>query len=149
MTHYEYKVVPAPTRGQKAKGVKGPEARFAHRLEQDLNTIAADGWEFLRAETLPSEERSGLTSTQTHYRSVLVFRRARVTDIAESVQTTVETQSDGFQPMPEMREDEQHDAETTAQPDTAPQQDESDTLRDRVAQLMEQGDTSEKAGSKA
>lgn len=149
MTHYEYKVVPAPTRGQKAKGVKGPEARFAHRLEQDLNTIATDGWEFLRAETLPSEERSGLTSTQTHYRSVLVFRRTRVTDIAESVQTTVETQSDGFQPMPEMREDEQHDAETTAQPDTAPQQDESDTLRDRVAQLMEQGDTSEKAGSKA
>lgn len=149
MTHYEYKVVPAPTRGQKAKGVKGPEARFAHRLEQDLNTIATDGWEFLRAETLPSEERSGLTSTQTHYRSVLVFRRTRVTDIAESVQTTVETQSDGFQPMPEMREDEQHDAETAAQPDTAPQQDESDTLRDRVAQLMEQGDTSEKAGSKA
>ena len=75
MTHYEYKVLPAPRHGQKGKGVKGAEARFSHALQGLMNTHAADGWEFQRAETLPSEERSGLTSSTTTYRNVLVFRR--------------------------------------------------------------------------
>ena len=76
MKIYEYKVVPAPSKGRKAKGVKGPEARFAHALQVLMNELAADGWEYLRADILPSEERQGLTSSQTVYRSVLVFRRA-------------------------------------------------------------------------
>ncbi|WP_425038428.1 DUF4177 domain-containing protein [Primorskyibacter sp. S187A] len=75
MSQYEYKVIPAPTRGQKARGVKAPEARFALALEMSLNAVAEDGWEFLRAETLPSEERQGLTGSTTSYRNVLVFRR--------------------------------------------------------------------------
>ncbi|WP_412070680.1 DUF4177 domain-containing protein [Pseudooceanicola nanhaiensis] len=82
MMRFEYKVVPAPSRGQKAKGVKTPESRFAHALEQVMNDMAAEGWEYLRAETLPSEERSGLTSTTTTYRHVLVFRRPRPSDPA-------------------------------------------------------------------
>jgi hypothetical protein len=76
MAVYEYKVVPAPSKGVKAPGVKGPEARFAYGLEQAMNGLAADGWEYLRADILPSEERQGLTSSHTVYRSVLVFRRA-------------------------------------------------------------------------
>ena len=76
MQIYEYKVVPAPTKGKKGPGVKGPDGRFAHSLELEMNALAAEGWEYLRADILPSEERQGLTSTQTVYRSVLVFRRA-------------------------------------------------------------------------
>lgn len=76
MAIYEYKVVPAPMRGEKAKGVKTPEQRFAFRLEQLMNDMARDSWEFQRAETLPSEERGGLAQTVTNWRSVLVFRRA-------------------------------------------------------------------------
>lgn len=83
MTHYEYKVVPAPSRGQKAKGVKSPPGRFANALESLMNKLAADGWEFLRTETLPSEERTGLTSSTTTYRSVMVFRRPRADDPAD------------------------------------------------------------------
>ena len=45
-----------------------------------INAAAAEGWEYLRADILPSEERQGLTSTHTVYRSVLVFRR----DLAET-----------------------------------------------------------------
>lgn len=75
MTVYEYKVVPAPTRGRKAAGVKTPEARFALGFEEVLNEMGRDGWEYLRADILPSEERQGLTSSHTVYRSVLVFRR--------------------------------------------------------------------------
>ncbi|MEQ8897875.1 MAG: hypothetical protein RID23_12360 [Roseovarius sp.] len=75
MTRYTYKVIPAPAKGRKAPGVKGAEARFAHGLEEAMNEMAAQGWEYLRADILPSEERQGLTSTTTVYRSVLVFRR--------------------------------------------------------------------------
>ena len=75
MPQYEYKVIAAPTRGVKAKGVKSAEDRFALSLEQVMNDMASDGWLYQRAETLPSLERSGLTSTTTHWRNVLVFRR--------------------------------------------------------------------------
>ncbi|APZ53878.1 DUF4177 domain-containing protein [Salipiger abyssi] len=77
MAIYEYKVVPAPARGEKTRGVKGAEGRFAFAIERLMNEMAAEGWEYQRAETLPSEERSGLTSSQTVWRNLLVFRRAR------------------------------------------------------------------------
>ncbi len=76
MSGWEYKVVPAPTKGVKGKGIKGAEARFAHALETLMNTMGQDGWEFQRAETLPSIERSGLTGSTTEWRNVMVFRRA-------------------------------------------------------------------------
>jgi hypothetical protein len=72
---YDYQVIPAPSRGLKAKGVKTTEARFAYAIQDVLNRMAAEGLEFQRAETLPSSERAGLTSTTTVYRNVLVFRR--------------------------------------------------------------------------
>lgn len=75
---YEYKVVPAPVRGLKAKGIKTPQERFAHALELAMNELAVDGWEYLRADTLPSEQREGLMSKTTVYQNMLVFRRAKV-----------------------------------------------------------------------
>ena len=77
MPRYEYKVIPAPTKGQKAKGVKAPEARFALAVEETLNRMGAEGWDYLRAELLPSDERSGLTGSTVHWRNVLVFRRLK------------------------------------------------------------------------
>ncbi|SEO34029.1 hypothetical protein SAMN04490248_10439 [Salinihabitans flavidus] len=74
---YEYKVVPAPARGVKERGVKGAEARFALAVERQMNRLAEDGWEYQRTDTLPSDERSGLTSTTTQFRSLMVFRRIR------------------------------------------------------------------------
>lgn len=76
MSAWEYKVVPAPTKGVKARGIKGPEARFAYALEILMNDMGAEGWEFQRAETLPSTERAGLTGTTTEWRNMMVFRRA-------------------------------------------------------------------------
>jgi len=83
MTQYIYKVVPAPAKGRKVAGVKAPGARFAIGLEEAINSLAAEGWEYLRADILPSEERQGLTSTTTVYRSVLVFRRAAGAEAAD------------------------------------------------------------------
>lgn len=75
MPQYEYKVVPAPQRGEKAKGLKTSGERFAHALMGVMNDLGRDGWEYLRADTLPCEERSGLTGKSTTYQNMLVFRR--------------------------------------------------------------------------
>ena len=75
MNSYEYKVLPAPARGDKVRGVKTTEDRFAHALSAALNAQARDGWEFLHAETLPAEERTGFTGRRTVYLNLLVFRR--------------------------------------------------------------------------
>jgi hypothetical protein len=82
---FEYKVVPAPTKGVKAKGVKTAEARFALAVEQAINELAADGWEYVRTDVLPSEERQGLTGSVTHWRNLMVFRRALVTEAVDAV----------------------------------------------------------------
>lgn len=79
---YEYKVIPAPLRGLKAKGVKTAEDRFAYALQAAMNELAADGWEYLRADTLPCEQREGLMSKTTVYQNMLVFRRAKVATMA-------------------------------------------------------------------
>ncbi|MGQ0567606.1 MAG: DUF4177 domain-containing protein [Gemmobacter sp.] len=75
MQAYEYKVIPAPRRGEKARGAKTVPERFAVALTQVMNDMARDGWEYLRADTLPCEERVGLTGTATHFQNMLVFRR--------------------------------------------------------------------------
>ncbi len=75
MIKFEYKAVPAPTHGTKAKGVKSTEDRFALALTDALNELADDGWDYVRAETLPCDVRKGLTGTQTTFQNVLIFRR--------------------------------------------------------------------------
>lgn len=77
MVRFEYKAVPAPMRGTKARGVKTNEDRFALTLTTALNEHAADGWEFLRVETLPCETRKGLTGTQITDQSMFIFRRIK------------------------------------------------------------------------
>jgi len=76
MTKYEYKVIPAPMRGEKARGVKGPEARFAHALERVMNELGGEGWDYIRADILPCEERAGFTGKKLITHNMLVFRRA-------------------------------------------------------------------------
>ncbi|MEI4470883.1 DUF4177 domain-containing protein [Frigidibacter sp. MR17.24] len=75
MQRYEYKVVPAPARGEKVRGLKTTADRFAHVLTELMNTEAAQGWEYVRSDTLPCEERTGLTGRTTTYQNLLTFRR--------------------------------------------------------------------------
>ena len=75
MTRFEYKVMAAPSRAPKVRGADSVEARFAVALAGVLNREGMEGWEYLRAETLPVEERAGLTGTRTSFRTVLIFRR--------------------------------------------------------------------------
>jgi len=84
MQRYEYKVVPAPTRGEKAKGAKTTPDRFAVALMSVMNALGAEGWEYLRTDTLPCDERSGLTGTKTQFQNMLVFRKVLAVPQAES-----------------------------------------------------------------
>lgn len=85
---FEYKVVPAPTRGKKAKGLKTRADRFANALAGVMNELAAEGWEYLRTDTLPSEERQGFTGRSTVFQNMLVFRRSTVAAEAADGETT-------------------------------------------------------------
>ena len=78
MQTYEYKVVPAPNRPKRFKGVKGNAARFAEVLAAVMNDLATQGWEYLRSDSMPVEERTGLLKGRTeNYHTILVFRRAK------------------------------------------------------------------------
>ena len=77
---FEYAVVPAPKKGLKARGVKTTEDRFANALQTIMNEYGAKGWDYVRTDTLPSEERSGLTGRTTVYQNMMVFRKALVTE---------------------------------------------------------------------
>lgn len=75
MTRYEYKAVSAPIRGEKTRGLKSAEDRLAAAFERLLNRMADDGWEFVRTESLPAEEKTTFgraTSVNAH---IVVFRR--------------------------------------------------------------------------
>lgn len=75
MQRFEFKVIPAPKRGEKARGVKTTEDRFALALTNLMNQLGAEGWDYVRADALPCDERVGLTGTKTTFQNVLVFRR--------------------------------------------------------------------------
>ncbi len=75
MQRYEYKVIPAPRKGEKSRGVKTTEDRFALALTLVMNDLGREGWEYIRADTLPVDERAGFTGTKTTFQNVLVFRR--------------------------------------------------------------------------
>ncbi len=75
MPKYEFKVVPAPRRGEKARGVKTTEDRFALALTTLMNDLGRDGWDYLRADSFPVDERAGFTGTKTTQHLLLVFRR--------------------------------------------------------------------------
>lgn len=74
---YEYKAVGAPEKGRKRRGAKTRSDRVAAALEDILQVEATDGWEYLRTDLIPVEERSGWFGRgQEAHRAVMVFRRA-------------------------------------------------------------------------
>lgn len=93
---HEYTAIPAPTRGEKVKDAKTPSDRYALALTAELNRMAQDGWDYVRADVLPSEERSGLTGRTTVYHNLLIFRR----DIVEKPAVTKQVQP-ASQPAPQ------------------------------------------------
>ena len=97
---YEYKVVPAPRKGRSEKGVRGAEAKFANELTILMNELGADGWEYVRSDTLPCEERTGLTTKVMTYQNLLVFRRTSMAAVAASERPRRARQNAEIVPIP-------------------------------------------------
>ncbi len=75
---FEYKIIPVPARLSRQRGLKTVEERFAHTLSELLNRLAAEGWEFLRAESVEVDLALGWFRRKRRVRqSVLIFRRQR------------------------------------------------------------------------
>ena len=86
MTSHDYRVLPAPRRGVKVRGARSPEERFAKAVEAEMNRMAAEGWDYLRSDILPCEERQGwFRGNATVYRTLLVFRRPVAAEAAATL----------------------------------------------------------------
>jgi hypothetical protein len=73
--NFEYKCVGAPERPKRLRGASRSE-RVALAMQEIIDAEAVDGWEYLRTDLVPVEERAGLFSrTQEVHRAVLIFRR--------------------------------------------------------------------------
>ncbi len=71
----EYKCIAAPEEA-KRRGCKRSE-RLALNMQDIINDQAAEGWQYLRTDTVPIRERRGFFGgTDTISRSVMVFCRA-------------------------------------------------------------------------
>ena len=76
MSRYEYRVIATPPSGFGPQDASAPDqTAFADALEVAMNTVAQDGWEYLRAESLPVRNSDDASGTVTEWRNVLVFRR--------------------------------------------------------------------------
>ena len=102
MQQFEFKVIPAPRRAEKARGLKTTADRFAHTLALVMNDLARDGWEYLRADTLPCEERTGLTGKSTSYQTLLIFRRAITAKATDPVAVVPSVQIPADVPTPKL-----------------------------------------------
>lgn len=90
MDRYEYRVMPAPTKAKRGRFMRGAAQRFADRLEQIFNEMGSEGWEYVRTDTLPNEQRSGMTATTITYRNMLVFRRVIADTAAPQIEHQVQ-----------------------------------------------------------
>lgn len=99
---YTYSVVPAPKKGLKAKGKRSAENRFANALETIMNEKGAEGWEYVRTDTLPADERQGLTGTKTVYQNMMVFRKVveEVVEAPKALLAAPEPEEDDIPPLP-------------------------------------------------
>lgn len=73
---FEYKCVGAPERPKRLRGIRSRSERVALAMQEIISAEAVDGWEYLRADLVPVEEKAGFFSrTQEVHRAVLIFRR--------------------------------------------------------------------------
>jgi len=75
---FEYKCVAAPERAKRIRGARTRTERVAMAMEELINEEAVNGWEYLRTDLVPVEEKPGLLSQSREvHRAVLIFRRSR------------------------------------------------------------------------
>lgn len=82
---FEYKLIPAPAEPPRIKGVRGASARYARGLEDTLNEMAGQGWEYVRVDRVPvTASRGFLRRKEERDETLLVFRRERAAPAARA-----------------------------------------------------------------
>ncbi|PIB24232.1 hypothetical protein BFP76_03130 [Amylibacter kogurei] len=136
MGSFIYKVIPAPAHGKRAKGAKGIAGRFANGLETAINELAAEGWEYIRAESLPSVERVGITRRKVEtFQNVLVFRKASDAEVLETpseTPSTLDKRGSFFRPKPKPEPNQRIEPKATAVEETV-----EDVVEDAVETVSE------------
>ncbi|MCH8166977.1 MAG: hypothetical protein IIC03_03500 [Proteobacteria bacterium] len=75
---YEYKIIGAPEKGKRKRGMRRKSDRVAAAFADILKSEAVDGWEYQRTDLLPVIEGAGwFRRGHEVHRAVMVFRRAR------------------------------------------------------------------------
>jgi hypothetical protein len=75
MSHFEYKVIPAPTTGRwRQRRVDGMD-KYASTIADVLTELGLEGWDFIGAEVLRERRRRLLILVTEVDRTFLVFRR--------------------------------------------------------------------------
>jgi hypothetical protein len=78
---FEYKCVGAPERPKRLRGTWSRSDRVALAMQEIIDAEAVDGWEYLRTDLVPVEEKASFFSrTQEVQRAVLIFRRDAVAE---------------------------------------------------------------------
>lgn len=72
---YEFRVIPAPLKADRIAGLRTDSDRMAYAWTMLLNEMADDGWDYVRADTLPNDNSADLTGTAPPTMTLLVFRR--------------------------------------------------------------------------
>lgn len=82
---FQYKCVGAPEKAKRKRGAKTRSDRVAAAMQEIIAQEAADGWEYVRADLIPIEERSGMFG-RTHevHRAVLVFRKDLAVEVPQA-----------------------------------------------------------------
>lgn len=121
MAAYEYRAVAAPRRVKKIRGVKEQDARMAMTFEDLIQENAAEGWEYMRADTFPIEEKKGFFSrARETRRAVMVFRRPAEHVSALLHQETRDRQPAAAAPAPQATQPQPQPENAHAAPQHAP-----------------------------
>ena len=100
---FEYNVIPAPTQMKRSKGAKTAGERLAIELQDAINEMAAQDWEYVRSDTLTVMDKPSRFSRAVEMiETVLVFRRPKTAARAsQRLEPSAPTQP---QPIPEREE---------------------------------------------
>ena len=75
MKKFEYKLVPTPRRSRRFSGLKPGGDSYAHTVEQDINYLAMEGWEFMRTEMMVKKTTGVSFFKSARPTEYMVFRR--------------------------------------------------------------------------
>lgn len=74
---YEYKLTAIPTKGRSIKGRRGVSESFGVAIEDKMNKMSDEGWEFVEFREVPIIERRVLRANRTRTATMMLFKRLK------------------------------------------------------------------------